>query len=285
MCAASDKRAAHDTDASASCEEKQGRRDRRGNCRRQADVPAAVDGAQHIASLYQMLVCGVHVLGGYETLHDVSEENAHTEARDARCPHVSELKQSIYQVMTTEMCTPGWAKDARVPDSEARVSDSDVVLFPQKHPCLPTVCAAHVPSGFLCVDDRKRDDNKLFKRKNPQHCRGAVGTSTRAVACALASKPQTHPPVLSFVRLEVATICSWICDTGTARIRCTKSTCNVQQLWELLASDVVVSTQQSQSNCLLVTEISTAHTPRPHVSCESSKARLSWACHRRRSAT
>ena len=98
MCAASsDKRAAHDTDASASCEEKQGRRDRRCNCRRQADVPAAVDGAQQIASLYQMLVCGVRVLGGYETLHDVSEENAHTEARDARCPHVSELKQSIFK--------------------------------------------------------------------------------------------------------------------------------------------------------------------------------------------
>ena len=42
-----------------------------------------------------MLVWGVRALDGYETLHDVFEENAHTEARNARCPHVSELKQSI----------------------------------------------------------------------------------------------------------------------------------------------------------------------------------------------
>ena len=59
-------------------------------------MPAAVDGAWHIAPLCQILVCGVRVLGGYETLHDVFEENAHTEARDARCLHASELKQSIF---------------------------------------------------------------------------------------------------------------------------------------------------------------------------------------------
>ena len=34
---------------------------------------------------------------------------------------------------------------------------------------------------------------------------------------------------------------------------------NVQQLREPIASDVVVSAQQSQSNCLCETEISTAH--------------------------
>ena len=44
-------------------------------------------------------------------------------ARDARCPHASELKQSLIQVITTEMCTLGWVKEARVPES-------DVVLFP-----------------------------------------------------------------------------------------------------------------------------------------------------------
>ena len=49
------------------------------------------------------------------------------------------------------MCTPGWVKEARVPDS-------DVVLFPEKHTCLTTVCAAHIPSGFLSLDIRKRDD-------------------------------------------------------------------------------------------------------------------------------
>ena len=43
----------------------------------QADVPAAVDGAWHIAPLCQMLVCGVHVLDGTETHEDVLKENAH----------------------------------------------------------------------------------------------------------------------------------------------------------------------------------------------------------------
>ena len=76
--ASSDKRAAYDTDVSATCEGKQSRRDRRYNNRRQDDV------------------CGVRVHDGYETLHDVFEENAHTEARDARCPHVGELKRSIF---------------------------------------------------------------------------------------------------------------------------------------------------------------------------------------------
>ena len=38
----------------------------------------AAHGAWHIATPCQMLACGVHVLDGYETLHDVFEENAHT---------------------------------------------------------------------------------------------------------------------------------------------------------------------------------------------------------------
>ena len=40
--------------------------------------------------------CGVHVLDGTETHEDMFEENAHTEARDARCLHASEHKQSIF---------------------------------------------------------------------------------------------------------------------------------------------------------------------------------------------
>ena len=35
-----------------------------------------------------MLVRGVHVLDGYEVLHDVFKENVNTEARNVRCPHV-----------------------------------------------------------------------------------------------------------------------------------------------------------------------------------------------------
>ena len=56
--------------------------------------------------------------------------------------------------MTREMRTPGWVKEARVPDR-------DVVLFLEKHTCLTTVHAAHVPLGFLRLNDRKRDDIKL----------------------------------------------------------------------------------------------------------------------------
>ena len=74
------------------------------------------------------------------------------------------------------MCTSGWVKEARVPDS-------DVVLFPQKHPCLTTVCAAHVHSGFLCLDDRKRDDVKLSTRAVASTFKSRM--STRAVACTV----------------------------------------------------------------------------------------------------
>ena len=83
-----------------------------------------------------------------------------------------------------EMCTPSWVKEARVPES-------DVVLFPQIHTCLTTVNAAHIPLGFLSLNDRKRDDSIC----------GAVGTSTNAVACFFASQPQllfhAHPSELS----------------------------------------------------------------------------------------
>ena len=48
--------------------------DRRYSYRRQADVSAVVDGAWHIALLCPILVCGVHVLDGYETLHVVFKE-------------------------------------------------------------------------------------------------------------------------------------------------------------------------------------------------------------------
>ena len=43
----------------------------------------------------------------------------------------------------------------------------------------------------FCLDDRKRDYIKLFKTKNPQHCRGVVGTSTRAVASTFKSRTST----------------------------------------------------------------------------------------------
>ena len=220
------------------------------------------------------------------------------------------------QVIT--MCTPSWAK-------EARVSDSDVVLFPQQHTCLTTVCAAHVPSGFLCLDGRKRDDNKLFKRKNPQHCRGAVGTSTRAVACALASKPQPllflHGHNLPCCRphLQKSHIPRAVACTVRSRKNRSFSSVTVSLIVEVTVEkhrsapgSATLELQGSGAPRAPATltalgapckrrrrfhpavaiklpvcngSINSSHTPKPHVSCESSKARLSWACHRRRSAT
>ena len=76
----------------------------------------------------------------------------------------------------------------------------------------------------------ERDDIKLLeKKKKKQHCRGTVDTSTRAVACALTSKPQlllllhSTRAVACTVKKPVevispATLCSWICGTGTVRL-------------------------------------------------------------------
>ena len=161
--ASSEQRAAHDTDAS---------------------ILAAVDEPWHIALLCQLLVCGVHVLDGTETHEDKFEENAQTEAGDARCLHASELGQ--------------WSKKARIPVRDEKT-------------CLRTVSAAHVNSAFLCLDDRKRDDIKLSKRKktHTQDCHGAVGTSTH-VACALTSKPHfsSFTPPVSPARSKNHKICS-----------------------------------------------------------------------------
>ena len=51
------------------------------------------------------------------------------------------------------MCTPGRVKEARIPDNDEKT-------------CLTTVCAAYVLLGFLCLNDRKRDDIKLSKIGN-----------------------------------------------------------------------------------------------------------------------
>ena len=71
-------------------------------------------------------------------------------------------------------------------------------FFPQKHTCLTTVYAAHVPLGCQCLNVRKRDNITILKRKYHSI---AVDTSTREVACAFASQPQlllcAHSPVLS----------------------------------------------------------------------------------------
>ena len=60
------------------------------------------------------------------------------------------------------------------------------------------------PCGGICVSMIAR-----VQKNRTQHCRGAVGTSTRAVACALTSKPQPlliTPPVLSSARTRITKI-------------------------------------------------------------------------------
>ena len=61
----------------------------------------------------------------------------------------------------------------------------------KKKTCLIAVSAAHVTSGFLCLDDKKRETTSSHLKETQKTalpwCRGHV---TRAVACALTSKPQ-----------------------------------------------------------------------------------------------
>ena len=101
MCAApSEERAASDTDASASCWAKRSRRDElttggKTTCPR----PSMEHGTLRPC---QFLVCGVRVLDGYETLHGVFEENAHTEA-----------PRNSAQALNFR----NWVKEAKVPDT------------------------------------------------------------------------------------------------------------------------------------------------------------------------
>ena len=55
--------------------------------------------------------------------------------------------------------------------------------------------------GFLSLDDTKRETTSSCSKIQKQHCREAVGTSTRAVACALTSKPH-HLLLLPCYRLH-----------------------------------------------------------------------------------
>ena len=131
---------AYDTDASASC-------DRRCNYRWQDDVLAAVDWAWHIASLCHLLVCDVHLLDGTETHEDVFKENAHTEARDARCLHASELKQ--------------WSK---MPRSQTVTTN------------LPHDGLRRSRSIGISVSRRQEERrHQTIQKKKPQHCRETVG--------------------------------------------------------------------------------------------------------------
>ena len=109
------------------------------------------------------------------------------------------------------------------------------------------------------------------KKHKTQHCRKAVGTSVCFDKQATASPPSLHPccrlhghksHVVPCCRqhaknlkshsysssiaevISTATLCSCICGTRTARIRCTGSTCDVQKGREPVASDPHRPTEQ-----------------------------------------
>ena len=121
----------------------------------------------------------------------------------------SEFNQSVFSSHFQGECTPGWVKEARQTVTS--------FFFLGKHTCLTTVHASR-PFG-ISVSTTRRETSCYPKKKKSQHHRGAVGTSTRAVACAFASQPQPllcgHPSVPSDGQKNLLTDCG---ETSTATI-------------------------------------------------------------------
>ena len=143
IAATSETRAAHDTDASASC---------KGN---KVDATGGITTDDKTTYSLQWT--------GHGTLCCVPTS-------DVRRPHMTCSKKTrrqrhktlviftqasfsqFSQPTTKEMRTPGWVKEARIPDSDEKT-------------CLTTVYAAHVPSGFLSLDDRKRETTSSYSNE------------------------------------------------------------------------------------------------------------------------
>ena len=175
------------------------------------------------------------------------------------------------------MRTRCWVKETKVPDSDVILAQTTLSQNGPRRSC---------SFGISVLTTRTETTSSCSKRKK-QHCRRAVSTSTPALWQASHNDFSFTPFVLSLARskknrsfssVTVSLIVEVTVEKQrsapasaalkTARIRCTRSTCNVQQLREPIASDVVVYAQQSQPNCLFVTEMSTVHTPGSHMSCE-----------------
>ena len=99
--------------------------------------------------------------------------------------------QAVHLQLIARRCAHWAGSKTSVP----RVPESDVV-FQQKHTCLTTVCVAHAPFGFMCLNDGKRDDIKLFKAKKTQHCRGHV----HPCCCLRLHWPATAPSLCTSTR-------------------------------------------------------------------------------------
>ena len=192
MCAASsDPRAASDTDASASCEENQTRRDRRFNDRRQADVPAAVDGHGTLRP-YAKCWCAACTCSREQKPTRTCSKKRRTQRHGTLVVHTCIVERYdgsgsgtlvLGQRPGGSMRWTGWT-GFRIQTATS--------FFTRKQTCLTTV--SHRSLGFLRLMDWKNRHETVRNKQKTMNSRGAVGTSTRAVACALGSKPRLPPP-------------------------------------------------------------------------------------------
>ena len=121
------------------------------------------------------------------------------------------------------MCTPGWVKEAKVPDS-------DVVLFPQKHPCLTTAYAAHVPSRLLCLDDVKRETTSSFQQKKNHSI--AVGPWARPFVLSHALSQASHSPFSVYIH----TCCRTVTKTSSSTVEVTSTATTCSRVRRLCSS-------------------------------------------------
>ena len=151
---------------------KQSRRDRRYNYKRQAAVPAAVDGARHVALLCQIVVCGV--LDGYETLHDVFKKQTqrHGTLIVRTCmvePQDGAGSGTLVPKPGDQRGGPGWTGFG-IPDSDFRFSR-------ENHP---------ISRRSMNLVNRKKDTEFWRDSGHVHRC------------CRLLVQKKTHPPYRSW---------------------------------------------------------------------------------------
>ena len=180
------------------------------------------------------------------TRHSMTcSKKTHTQRHGTLVVHTQVSASSQFsQVITREMCTPGSVKEARIPNS-------DVILFQRKNPSLTTVYAARVPSRFVCLDDRKRDNIKLSQKKHII----AVGLWARptvllpALSQASYSPFCAHPPVLSHGHKNLLIACGG--DLSSNNLLPSWSAVLFCRSSEPVASDVAVPhSSRNQVPCL-----------------------------------
>ena len=129
------------------------------------------------------------------------------------------------------------------------------------------------PLTFLrdfCVSTIRRETTSNYsKEKKPTTLPWSCGTSTRDVAYVLSSQQQpllcAHPSVLSHGHKNLLIDCgddllSNDLLLSSSALLFWHSSSRSDDVWSPVASDVTVSAQQPQSNCLFATEKPTTHT-------------------------